>query len=584
MSLLILLGFGKTHTAGAPPWDATWSIAGVNRDAYVRVMENFDLTFRLGSRAILRATVVDRDHIVDTENAYRPQIDDDVIATDRHTLAPIYTGKILNVEDDSFENHRGVATRIECVSNQMALARRVVVGKSYDVGTTLKEIAQDLISTYLTEFSITLNPAMLPGPTLSERLDIDGIYVEDAFRLLSKMFGWVYRLEPTNVLDMFEVGSIVSPYDLDGDAIYGKVIWKKTKGTYANRVILRAGGNKTFPASETFQGNGVTRIFPLSYRPTEWVNSYYDGGYVHTAPYEVPSLFEFNFDVANRRVIQQDVTSGVPHPPIQPGHTLRVDYTAQGPITVIAKDDAEIALRGSWDTIVDEPDITDIANANLFAANHLDRRLALPRSVVVNVKGGYVSPGSVLTFNLPKRQISGQWLVTAARGVEREDGKIAWTLELLEGLQIQSNSWLDFWKNLVGGNTSGTGASGGTYNPVPPSQQVITRQVYFLGGSNIEYVRGAAAAWIPSSAMRVTLQGPASMTVRARLRARTGTVIARLQNVSDNITVGTSGPVSTPNWTDVAFPVTPTGGSKLYELQIQPTLANTDVAAIGYVE
>jgi hypothetical protein len=78
--------------------------------------------------------------------------------------------------------------------------------------------------------------------------------------------------------------------------------------------------------------------------------------------------------------------------------------------------------------------------------------------------------------------------------------------------------------------------------------------------------------------------GSTAGLVRARLRAVAGSVTARLFNVTDNVSAGSSAAVTNTAWTAVSFAVTFTPGAKTYELQVLPSLANTDVAAVGYLE
>jgi hypothetical protein len=111
------------------------------------------------------------------------------------------------------------------------------------------------------------------------------------------------------------------------------------------------------------------------------------------------------------------------------------------------------------------------------------------------------------------------------------------------------------------------------------------RPAYFLGGNDALYKQSPTPTWVPVDAVRVVIDTNIRQSntgvAYVRLRASSGTVQARLWNVTDGTVAGTSAVVSSTSWTDADFAVTLATGSKVYELQVLPSLANVDVAGIG---
>jgi hypothetical protein len=105
----------------------------------------------------------------------------------------------------------------------------------------------------------------------------------------------------------------------------------------------------------------------------------------------------------------------------------------------------------------------------------------------------------------------------------------------------------------------------------------------FLGASQIEWVQANPLAWLPASGIQFINRGRKTGTVFVRLRARDGGVSARLQNVTTNTTAGASSVIASATLVMVSFPVTLVEG-QTYELQLLPTLVDTDVQGIGYLE
>jgi hypothetical protein len=150
---------------------------------------------------------------------------------------------------------------------------------------------------------------------------------------------------------------------------------------------------------------------------------------------------------------------------------------------------------------------------------------------------------------------------------------------------VYQGSYLDQMRAIL--STGGSSATRITAS-VGGSGVVGSGSSYFLGGNEFSYRRSSVPTWIPADAVRVVLdtvmRGSTAATVTVRLRAVSGSVTARLQNVTDNTTAGTSSAVTSTDWVKLTFPVTLTAGSKEYELQILPSVADEDVAATGYLE
>ena len=187
-------------------------------------------------------------------------------------------GTIIRVNDSAIvQPRRGVLTQIEGVDTWRAAAYRLV-SKSYPAGQTLKQIVTDLVTTYLTTYGITLDAGMATGPTMAD-VTFDYVSVESAFSTLSDLTGWVYRLLPSNVLEMFSIGSKTSSFSLTASNIRGGVRWGKTRGIYVNRQFVRAGSSAQVQKTWTVTGDGATNTWTLEYPGVQLPN----GGLVVTS-------------------------------------------------------------------------------------------------------------------------------------------------------------------------------------------------------------------------------------------------------------------------------------------------------------
>ena len=262
-------------------------------------------------------------------------------------------------------------TQIEGVDTWRAAAYRLV-SKSYPAGQTLKAIVtRPRHRRISTTYGITLDAGMATGPTMAD-VTFDYVSVESAFSTLSDLTGWVYRLLPSNVLEMFSIGSKTSTFSLTASNIRGGVRWGKTRGIYVNRQFVRAGSSAQVQKTWTVTGDGATNTWTLEYPGVQLPN----GGLVVTSllvgdsatgsllPIGIvgtdPSLY-YNYNPATNQMVR---TMG--NLPV--GHTATMTYMAQFPIVVVAEDAAEIAAHDEWEGLVEAPEIYDRAEALALAS------------------------------------------------------------------------------------------------------------------------------------------------------------------------------------------------------------------------
>lgn len=112
-----------------------------------------------------------------------------------------------------------------------------------------------------------------------------------------------------------------------------------------------------------------------------------------------------------------------------------------------------------------------------------------------------------------------------------------------------------------------------------------------FGGSSFEWKQSPTPDWVSANPVQVVLNSASipslSGVVTVRLAAATGDVTARLRDVTNNVTSGTSSMVVAPGMTYVTvdFPVTLSSGIATYEIQLLPSLVDTDVnLGSGYLE
>lgn len=256
--------------------------------------------------------------------------------------------------------------------------------------------------------------------------------------------------------------------------------------------------------------------------------------------------------------------------------------TDDAPVTATANDTGEQTSYGIWETVIAAPTATDTTTAQALADAYLLQRLVTPVTVLYDTYQAGLLPGQTQTITFSQRNVDNSFLVTDVETYDDGANRVRRSVTAIEGSVVATN-WRSLYQQWTGGApTVFTSASAIGYG----------RQVYPLQLSPDIWTQDSTPTWVAAAGanggIRVTidttLRGTTTATVRVRLRVRSGTVQARLYNVSDSTSVGTSSSVSTTSFTDTSFSVTLTAGAKVYELQVLPGSADVDVQAIGYLE
>jgi hypothetical protein len=437
-------------------------VGGVEKIASLRAVQNVRATYVLGARTTLDCEFVDLS--TNTATAYRPAVDNSLVLKAGSTS--LVSGSIVGVRDSALgEPNVGVVTKVNVV-NKMRAAGQRLVKKTY-TGASLKTIVTDLGSTYLTGFGITVDPFMATGPTVTS-VSFDYVTVEAALNKLSDLTGWVYRLLPTDVLEMFAVGARSASYSLTSSnaKILGGVEWSKTRGKYVNTQYVRYGTATQVEKTDTFVADGATQGFTLTYPVARDASgNFATPGYFTLNGASAPLYTPYSgitWSITGTGPQQLFATSNP-----AAGTTISIRYTAQFPDTVSAVDAAEVTAQGIWDDMVDAPETFDKAEAQTLAAALLRRYKAVPRQVTIETRAGQVFPGDIITITVPERTLSGSWLITSVEVRDAVDQGVIYRLTCLEGSEAQS-TWVDFWRDAIGSSSSsgGTGTISGGLVPV----------------------------------------------------------------------------------------------------------------------
>jgi hypothetical protein len=190
-------------------------------------------------------------------STFTPAVGDTVELLDTTT---VYKGLILTVRKVT-EGHSVVRYECDCVDNSHYL-NRVLVAETY-TGTTIEDIIDDIVATYVPTFTTT----NVSAPVAVETITFNRVSVTEALQKLAKLSNYSWYVDYTNGIHFFAKNTEVAPFsitDTSNNYIYDSLEISEDISQLRNRVFIRGGEAEGDPRTESFNGDGTKKFFKLS--------------------------------------------------------------------------------------------------------------------------------------------------------------------------------------------------------------------------------------------------------------------------------------------------------------------------------
>jgi hypothetical protein len=398
--------------------------------------------------------------------------------------------------------------------------------------------------------------------------------------LMSPPQAVVQEIDYNKVLRIFGVldASHVAPFNIAApfSQVIGTVKVRPSKTNFANRILLNFGSGQKAIIDALGTGSGVQTTWTPNYILVSHENYVNVGGSV-VGGVITGGVNEILGDIGSGATWILDGTAGTVTRSSPPVGALHMPYTAGFPDLVVA--DGSSNPSEAVERLFYEENVFDVVLAQAIVNSLLEQLNVLYKDVSYPTTITGLHPGQTQGIVFPKYNVSGNHLITGVHIHDRLETLWQYEVTAIAGTAALPESFMETYK-LWG---SSAGSSAGTISVITNS---TIRQSFFLGGSEILYRQSPTTpGWIAADAVQVPIdtavRGSITGVVYARVRATSGSVTARLYNVTDNMVAGTGTLKTSTSWEADSFVVALMPGNKLYELQMLPSLADTDVAATG---
>jgi len=502
----------------------------------------------LQSRGLFRCTLKDRTGV------YRPALHAEVIA--ELDGVRVFGGNLTTVDEQDWGDYRGIWC--PCEAAEFSAILDTMLFNGILPSTTLRDLVQDMVDQLLAPYGFTVHPMMAPGPAIGP-IGQGFTYVRDVFDALGTMARWPWIVTPYKEILFAQPGLAGGPVHLlaDNDTI-NTIRVHHSLDEYANMIWIHFGATGPREVTDTWHGDGSTKLFPVTYPnpenlvsqpPTVLIN----GVTKPVANWGVDSGYDWYWRGSDAALIQDFSL-----PALTPADTLIATYVANFPGAVYAADNAGIAAYGHRDLIEAQPTVFDTAQARQIAQGRLIERGGPLRKISAVTHRPGLAVGQNIQVTVPERNLDERCLVLSVNmsldGVKAEDNTEYWKFDvgLVEGAQY-FETWQKFWR--VNQDSGSAQSGGGTVGPPPDTGtgggsggggSSKPSPIYF-GGERQVWLHGEATPqWRPVPGFVDVLLDPALVGTTVTVRCQSWVLAAgqsinvRVSTISDVVVgVGT---------------------------------------------
>lgn len=380
----------------------------------------------------------------DKSGLYRPADGATVVITEGG--ATRFAGTIDEIVEANPAGTAALEYQIACVDyNQVA--DRHLVARVYE-NQALRAIVADIVAQDLAGEGIT-TVNVETGPTIIKAV-FNYCTAAEAFNELSQLTGYDWNIDYDKDLHFFSRETNVAPFSLadTGPSLYNIKV-QRTRAQYRNKQYLRAGMDLTDARTDSFKGDGKNKAFTLNYpcgkAPAVKVN-----GAAKTAGIKgVDTGKDWYWNKGEKEIVQDDAATAT-----APTDVIDVTYQGLFPIIIQSQDDQEIIGRanaeggsGVYEAIESDENIDDETLATDKANSLLRRYGKIPRIVTFETDTPGLAAGQLITVNLTKHNLAGQFLIESVGARDVGGVKLRYSVKALDGEAI--GGWTAFFQKLA---------------------------------------------------------------------------------------------------------------------------------------
>lgn len=332
-------------------------------------------------------------------------------------------------------------------------ADKRLAAKAYQQ-TAVEDIVVDLYTDYLEPEGIGLG--QIDTGIILEEAVFNYVPVAQALDALAERVGYWWRIDENKNLYFVQRGTNIAPFTATPDKmLHTSIRVEHSNPKYRNVQVVRGARDLTSLQTEVQVGDGEKQSFVVAYPiakvPTVEISI---GGGAWTAQTVGIRGVEEGRDwywSGGDNTISQDFAGT----PLGDTDRIRIQYQGEFPVIIISRNPGEIIGRqsvegggtGQVEEIITENSQSTREGAFQLAAQLLEKYSTIGRSVTFTTRQRGLSPGQLVTIDLPTYKVNGQFLIESVQERDEQGVEVWYTVKAIEG--PEQKSWANLFKEIL---------------------------------------------------------------------------------------------------------------------------------------
>jgi len=383
------------------------------------------------------------------------QVGDLVELTESTTGDKIFSGFIRRLAKtevtDSPTTEYMIVYSYDCVDHS-AVPQRRVINEAWD-NTAFEDIIAGINTNWLDGEGITVNN-VAAGPIIT-RAAFSWRTVARAFDDLAEQVGYSWWIDQDKDLHFVPRGTdLASIAFTPTNRPFIKLGVTESLQQYSNVVVQQGGIALTTTQTESLIGDGVRRVFSLSYPVGEKPTSIVAAGITILSSeigiLELETGKKWYYNAGNAELTQDETETVLTAP-----EELVVQYKGQYRVVTQAENTLQIAARaavssgtsGRYETVLIDQSLDSLQLAADKASGYIRKFGLVPESINFTTFNQTLRPGQLLSIELPELGVNGDYLIDEVTFRDRGDDTFVWSVTALSGESL--GGWVAFWRRLT---------------------------------------------------------------------------------------------------------------------------------------
>lgn len=363
----------------------------------------------------------------------------------------VFAGTIDSYNETSFPMSSYLKFTCKCVDWTQTIGKRLVYA-SYTSGGYDADIITAINNSFFTGEGITTTDSYNSTGIIIPEVNFNYVPGNEAINTICGLTGRSWYIDNQKRLHYFTRDQNPAPFEINSTSNnWRSLTVRRTREKYRNREFLYDVYDLKNSYVEGFGGDGLTRVFSLTYPvysvPTITLNA--GAKTVGILNLDSSTAYNYYWNKESNLIVQNSTDTTV-----KSSDNLQVTYSGIYPIIARVDSEDEIESRklieggsGIYESADTAPHIYTASAAILEGDSKLSRYGEMPEYVTFETDIGGLMSGQLIYINVTQNGLSDYYLIQSVSAIEKEKATMRYTVTAISGQD--RGGWVSFFRSLT---------------------------------------------------------------------------------------------------------------------------------------